>query len=219
MNIESQSQCGFFITHSTTNKRYLDSKKGLAMTNTLKIAPLNDDAIYQIWQAGFSQPQPEWKKLDGPYFENYQPFIDFEAFKQSDYFRFFKREDVQGIFLNGEAIGIVSRHWENEKTQWLEIGIVLYRSTSWGQNIGTQALAIWIDQIFQMYPKLQHIGLTTWSGNQRMMKAAQKLGMKEEARIRQVRYWQGVYYDSMKYGVLRQEWETIRDQYPVSSDR
>lgn len=188
------------------------------MPKTLKIAPLNEDAIQQIWRDGFSQLQPEWKKWDGPYFEDYQPYSDFESFKQSGYYQFFNGDKVQGIFFEGEPLGIVSFHWENEKTQWLEIGIVIYRSTSWGQNIGTQALALWIDQIFQLYPKLQHIGLTTWSGNQRMMKVALKLGMKEEACIRQVRYWQGVYYDSMKYGILRQEWETIRNQLSLKED-
>ena len=39
-----------------------------------------------------------------------------------------------------------------------------------------------------------------------MMKAAEKIGFIQEARIRKVRYWNGTYYDSMKYGVTREEW-------------
>ena len=39
-----------------------------------------------------------------------------------------------------------------------------------------------------------------------MMKVAEKLGMTKEAVIRKVRYYNGTYYDSIKYGVLRDEW-------------
>lgn len=44
------------------------------------------------------------------------------------------------------------------------------------------------------------------NGNIRMMKAAEKLGMLQEARIRKVRYYNDEYYDSVKYGILREEW-------------
>lgn len=40
-----------------------------------------------------------------------------------------------------------------------------------------------------------------------MMRLGEKLGMEKEAQIRKVRFWQGQYYDSVKYGVLREEWE------------
>ncbi|MGN1292109.1 MAG: GNAT family N-acetyltransferase, partial [Levilactobacillus brevis] len=62
-----------------------------------------------------------------------------------------------------------------------------------------------IDWLWTQTP-LPHIGLTTWSGNQRMCHLAESLGLREEARVRQVRYWQGRYWDSVKYGVLREEW-------------
>ena len=45
-----------------------------------------------------------------------------------------------------------------------------------------------------------------------MMRCAEKLGMQQEARIRKVRYYQGEYYDSVKYGVLREEWQTLIQQ-------
>lgn len=49
------------------------------------------------------------------------------------------------------------------------------------------------------------MGLTTWSGNPGMMRLSEKLGMSQEARIRKVRYYKGTYYDSIKYGILRDE--------------
>lgn len=37
------------------------------------------------------------------------------------------------------------------------------------------------------------------------MRVSEKLGLKLEGQIRQVRWWQGQYWDSMKYGILRNE--------------
>ncbi|KRO18412.1 hypothetical protein IV56_GL001546 [Lacticaseibacillus saniviri JCM 17471 = DSM 24301] len=91
------------------------------------------------------------------------------------------------------------------------MGIIIYRDHLWGQHIGQQALTAWIDHLFEVVA-LPHIGLTTWSGNQRMMALSQRIGMREEARVRQVRYWQGHYYDSVKYGVLRDEWLALRKE-------
>ena len=40
-----------------------------------------------------------------------------------------------------------------------------------------------------------------------MIRVGKKLGMQMEARIRKVRYYEGVYYDSIRMGILRGEWE------------
>lgn len=40
-----------------------------------------------------------------------------------------------------------------------------------------------------------------------MIRLAKKLGLIEEGRIRQVCYYEGHYYDSVKLGVLREEWK------------
>lgn len=47
--------------------------------------------------------------------------------------------------------------------------------------------------------------MTTWSGNGAMMAVAEKLGFLKEGQFRKVRYYQGQDYDSMKYGILREE--------------
>lgn len=105
-------------------------------------------------------------------------------------------------------VGSVSARYEDgDLKRWLDVGITVYTSTQWGQGIGRIALSLWVDKLFAQID-LPHIGLTTWSGNIRMMRLAERLGMQQEARIRQVRYWQGRYYDSVKYGILRSEWKT-----------
>ena len=104
---------------------------------------------------------------------------------------------------------MVSQNWIDEKTRWMEIGIVIYDENYWNKYIGTKALKLWTSEVFNAHPEIEHLGLTTFSGNPRMMKTAEKIGFIQEARIRKVRYWKGTYYDSMKYGVTREEWEKL----------
>jgi len=112
------------------------------------------------------------------------------------------------IWVDGQMAGMVSYNFEDGALQrWLDVGIVIYRSDEWHRGIGRQALTQWLDWLWTQ-TDLPHIGLTTWSGNARMCRLATRLGLKEEARVRQVRYWQGQYWDSVKYGCLREEWLT-----------
>lgn len=110
------------------------------------------------------------------------------------------------IEVSGECIGTVSYYWEHEPSKWLETGIILYESVSWGRGIGTRAMRMWTSHLFNTMP-LVRAGFTTWSGNERMIKVGEKLGMQMEARIRKVRYYNNHYYDSIRMGVLREEWE------------
>ena len=63
-----------------------------------------------------------------------------------------------------------------------------------------------MDRTSIQHTALVRVGLTTWSGNERMIRVAEKLGMQMEARIRKVRYYDGHYYDSIRMGILREEW-------------
>ncbi len=104
-------------------------------------------------------------------------------------------------------VGMVSAYYADEPLeQWLDVGITVYQQLKWHRGIGKAALNQWITELFAT-TTLPHIGLTTWSGNQRMIALAKSLEMKKEAEVRQVRYWQGKYWDSVKYGILRSEWE------------
>ncbi|MDO5734456.1 MAG: GNAT family protein [Eubacteriales bacterium] len=163
----------------------------------------------KIWRLAYSTQEPEWSKSNAPYFEEYQAYASLDDFINSNDWSFLQGEQRRCIRVDNEPLGMVSRYWVDRKTRWMEVGIAIYDEHKWGFGYGSQALALWTSACFEEYPELEHLGLSTWSGNSRMLALAESIGYQKEAEIRAVRFWQGVYYDSIKYGVLRGEWEKL----------
>ncbi|WP_099159226.1 GNAT family N-acetyltransferase [Virgibacillus ndiopensis] len=109
------------------------------------------------------------------------------------------------IEADGKLIGTVGWYWVDESTNWLNNGIAIYDSSYWSGGYGTDAFRLWTNYIFENID-VERVGISTWSGNERMMGLAKKIGMMEEGRIRKARVVNGKYYDSVKMGVLREEW-------------
>ena len=169
----------------------------------LTIRPVKLDDLKRLWELIYKDEQPEWKLWDAPYYPHqaltYEEFMPKgETFVNCDYF--------WAIEVNGIIRGIISYYWEHEPSKWLEMGIVLHESSSWGNGLGTRAMKLWINHLFTTMP-LVRVGYTRWSGNERMIRVGEKLGMTLEARIRKVRFYNGHFYDSIRMGLLREEWE------------
>jgi RimJ/RimL family protein N-acetyltransferase len=172
--------------------------------NELVIRPIEERDLLKLWELIYKEDSPEWKKWDAPYFPHkskpYEQFIENAA-------AWVGKQSFWVITVNEIVSGIVSYYFEDEQFRWLELGIVLHEAHNWNKGIGTRALNLWIDHIFNSLP-LVRVGLTTWSGNERMIRVGEKLGMILEARIRKVRYYEGN-YDSIRMGILREEWEAF----------
>lgn len=174
----------------------------------LELKKITKEDLKRLYEIEYTSEQPRWKEYNAPYFDDFK-FISFDEFLEKES-SFYLKETCRGIFVNGEIIGCVTRYWEDEKTRWLKIGIVIFDENFWGKGYGTEALKIWISKVFDEIKNIESIGLTTWSGNFGMIKVSEKLGMTLEARFRKVRYYKGKYYDSISYGILRDEWENPR---------
>ncbi|WP_047981820.1 GNAT family N-acetyltransferase [Ornithinibacillus contaminans] len=172
--------------------------------NRIALKPIEEKDIVTLWNYIYGEENPEWKQWDAPYFP-------LEKVTLEDYEQAMKKRIEAGlderrvITVDNEIIGIVSYYWEHKPSNWLEIGIVIYSPNYWNGGYGTEALKLWIDYLFNSL-SIHRIGLTTWSGNERMIKVSEKLGMIIEGRIRKSRTYQGTYYDSIKMGMLREEW-------------
>ena len=162
--------------------------------------------------AKWLQPGHEWKKLDGPYYpgptqdeipeiiENQQNAIEFADWPSP------RHQLIIATPHNNLMVGQVSWYWISEETHWPALGIVIYDPQNWRKGIGYEALGLWSDYLLQAQASFARLDLRTWSGNAGMMRLAQKLGYREEARFRKARIVDGQYYDGMGYGVLREEW-------------
>lgn len=124
-------------------------------------------------------------------------------------------DQVAGVYshlliqVQSDIIGTIVYYWENESTRWLEIGITIYKPEYWNGGYGTEALKLYIDYLFHNL-EIERVGLTTWSGNERMIAAAKKVGMQMEGRMRKCRYYDGYYYDSIRMGTIREEWNETK---------
>ena len=158
-------------------------------------------------------PAREFHRFNGPY---YKKLSEEELRAEIEDIRRALLKGEKNVLQNkkivankktGEIIGEVNWYWKSEETLWMEIGIVIFNDDNWGSGIGSYVLKMWIEDIFDKNPKLVRLGLSTWSGNHRMMKLAEKLGLKKEAVYRKARIVDGEYYDAVSYGILREEWE------------
>ncbi|ATH95013.1 GNAT family N-acetyltransferase [Bacillus glycinifermentans] len=173
----------------------------------VKLRQITMDDVPELWTMIYGTKKPEWKKWDAPYFplqpEPYQYFAESFVPLLKE-----KPPRYAAIEIDGRFKGTISYYWECRPTRWLECGIVIYDPQFWNGGYGTEAVKLWVGYLFEN-TEVARIGMTTWSGNARMMKCAEKAGFTLEGRLRKVRYYDGVYYDSIRYGILREEWEHI----------
>lgn len=171
--------------------------------NEIELRPFVESDLPRLWELLYKDSEPEWKQWDAPYYKH-EP-ITYERFLFEKY-SYLKQPSRYAIVIDDELIGMVSYYFEDDMRKWLEVGIVLYEGMNWGRGIGTRVLRMWIDYVFNTHPDIARVGLTTWSGNARMMRVGEKLGMTLEGRMRSVRFYNGQYYDSIRMGILREEW-------------
>lgn len=170
----------------------------------LVIRPIEARDLDRLWKLMYKDEAPEFKKWDAPYFEHRAQAYEVYCQNADEHVG---RDDMWVIEVDGTVSGTVSFYYEDAGQNWLEVGIILHQADRWNRGIGTRALKLWVGHLFQTLPTVR-VGLTTWSGNERMMKVAEKIGMRLEGRIRQVRVVDDVRYDSIRMGLLREEWMT-----------
>lgn len=154
-----------------------------------------------------------WMTFNGPYYP--LPALDIQEKWRAERLLKIEKDDWGEPRLNliiadsdsNEMIGTVNRYWQSIETHWLSVGIVIYDENKWSGGIGYDALYLWCDYLFREMPEIARLDMRTWSGNNGMMRLAEKLGFTKEAIFRKARIVKGDYYDSIGYGILREEFE------------
>lgn len=158
----------------------------------------------RLWEISAKEEWYPFTDLNAPYFDEH------DAVSYQQFVAEIKKPLKFGIYFAGRLVGKASYYWESQATKWLEMGMIIYDDQYWRKGIGSQVLTIMTDYLFKQYPDIQRVGFVTWSGNTGMMRTGAKCGFKQEADLRQTRYYQGVYYYSVRFGLTRQEYQQFR---------
>lgn len=157
-------------------------------------------------------PKHKWHETNGPYYPDMtQDQIDKRISRLDDMimtknFPEVRRNMVIATVEDDTLIGSVSWYYQSKETNWISIGICIYDPKYWGKSIGYHALGLWCQYLFDHFDDIVRLDIRTWSGNTAMMKLSEKLGFKLEAVFRNARIVNGKYFDSIGYGMLREEW-------------
>lgn len=177
----------------------------LLKNDRLMIRTIEKSDLKEFWNLAYGGDL-EWMKWNGPYFDD--PIHEEDEFVHEIGPKYYVNNPNRGVIVvDGTIVGVISAYfYDSDLQRWLEFGLIIFNKNDWNKGYGTQASKLWVEYLFNSYSHFPHVGFTTWSGNQGMMHLGEKLGMKLEARIRKVRYYNEKYWDSIKYGVLRDEW-------------
>jgi len=112
------------------------------------------------------------------------------------------------IAPEGEILGVAGFHaidWENRNTS---IGYWLAAEAQ-GQGTMTAVVSALLDHAFYEW-ELHRVEIHCAPGNARSRAIPERLGFREEARLREAELVGGRYLDSVVYGLLEEEWESDR---------
>lgn len=175
---------------------------------TLRPSRLGDVADYEAWNRSDLKA---WQ-FDGPWYPfdlsgliaGRRKWIEAGCLPP---YRFLEVETA----ADGRHIGWVVAYFKPDDPHATEVGIDLPEDCYWGGGRGTEALALWVDYLFNVRGQTR-LGLTTWEGNPAMIRVAHKLGFVEEGRMRRSCEVAGRFYDRVRMGLLCEEWQAVRRQ-------
>jgi RimJ/RimL family protein N-acetyltransferase len=112
-----------------------------------------------------------------------------------------------GIVLRDgdRLIGATGFHDVEPRNRSASFGIVLGDKTTWGKGHGTEATRLIVGYAFETM-NLNRVWLHVYEYNPRALRVYEKVGFRQEGRLRQDTYRDGRYWDTIVMGILREEW-------------
>jgi RimJ/RimL family protein N-acetyltransferase len=106
---------------------------------------------------------------------------------------------------DGTPLGHFGINWLSYQHRVAELGAVIGERDYWGGGYGTDALLLLVDYAFDVLD-MRKVWLTTISSNLRVVRQMEKVGFALEARQRHATVADGVLYDALVFGRLRDGW-------------
>jgi RimJ/RimL family protein N-acetyltransferase len=111
---------------------------------------------------------------------------------------------------DGVHIGSIAFHKAASEDRRAELGITIGDKAYWSRGYGTDAMRALMRFGFDEM-NLYRIELTVDARNERAQACYRKCGFVEEVRLRQHRYAEGAYHDTLWMGILRDEWAALQE--------
>jgi RimJ/RimL family protein N-acetyltransferase len=109
---------------------------------------------------------------------------------------------------DGRVIGSVNAWWRSVEHRQAEIGYVLVGDAH-GQGFAYEATAALLDVLFPMLD-LHRVYASTDARNSGSAALLGRLGMRQEAHLRENEWFKGAWGDELIFAILRREWEQRR---------
>lgn len=110
----------------------------------------------------------------------------------------------------GQHIGNLDLRQVSPEHRVANLGIMIGERDYWGRGYGTDAVRTLLRLAFGDM-NLNRVWLMTGENNPRAQACYRKCGFREEGRLRQDRYLDGRYLDTIIMGVLREEFEALEE--------
>jgi RimJ/RimL family protein N-acetyltransferase len=108
----------------------------------------------------------------------------------------------------GALLGSVNAWWRSVVHRQAEIGFVLGRSAQ-GHGYGAEATTAVVDLLFDRLPVHRVIGRAD-ARNTASARLMTRIGMRQEAHLRDDEWFKGEWTDTVVFAVLRHEWQASR---------
>ncbi len=167
----------------------------------------------------------EWQYFDQPD-RSFQPIsredFDKRAQKNREKSDKHKKENPEGSSsskpspgwhidtVNGQLIGWVNYYNWDEAEKSAFIGICIPEEEHWGKGYGTEAVSLFLKLLFDSFG-LETIRTATWTGNERMVRCAGKVGFTNQKTLphRSPVSVRGEPLERIEFTLTREEWQRM----------
>ena len=94
-----------------------------------------------------------------------------------------------------------------------DIGLMIAEKDCRGKGYGTEVVQLLLREVFEQL-NLHRVSYWTVTDNIASVALARKMGFKEEGLLREEIFFDGKYHDSIAFGLLREEYESVKGRVP-----
>ena len=160
------------------------------------------------WSQAVEERMTDW--VNGPLAEwwNEEPLVT-RAVRRRETEEYLAREAHPTFFgmraKDGKLIGVFGLMGVDPTHRYAEVGAGIGEPDYWGGGFGSDAMLLIVEYAFE-WLDLRRLWLVTSGRNKRAQRQVEKCGFTLEVRLRQDEFYAGRYHNSVKYGLLREEW-------------